>query len=126
MQTVRDDYKNRGILGMHTLGAAIGAFLFLMTLTSSASADIEQPEFPAQAGVPFHPKGTVQVLLPTECETLFVVDGEQHKGGAPGRAGYVRELDVYRLKCTHGDKRRTLVARGPWFDQFADLSVIDR
>lgn len=127
MQDVRDNYKNRGILGMRTLGAAIGAFfMFMLIGSSSATATIEPPEMQQQAGVPFHPQGTVQVYLPSECETRVVVDGEQHKGGAPGRSGYVREMDVYRLKCSHGDKRRTVVVRGPWFDQFADLSIIDR
>lgn len=94
----------RAVVGF-VAGLALG-------VAGPVGATVLQPAPPA--GVPFHPFGTTgPPILPAECDVLGELQAEQHRS----RRGFrpeVRELVVYRLECEAGDRRRTVVARGPW------------
>lgn len=94
----------------------LGFVSAFVLLGGSASATIQRPEGPPEAGVPFHPTGTVQVFLPAKCDVVREIHAEQHRARINGLMPEVREIVVFRLSCPDG--RRSVVGRGPWFSAF--------
>lgn len=96
---------------MNRTAAALMVTAAIVSVGMRADATIVPPESNATE---FHPHGTIgRHFLPDPCRVIARVPAEQHSQHGPYLR--VREVVILRLKCSEGDRRRTVILHGPWF-----------